>query len=107
MADRNRLIRSIFLLIVSLIIIIIGIALTVSIIFILVGIPLIIIGILLLLLSILSFFTGVIASISAFLFRLVSLFSQKKLEKPLKIQKKPGKKKIIDVEEKEGVFKQE
>jgi hypothetical protein len=101
MASTNKLYGPILLFIVSIIIIIVGIVLSISIIFIMAGIPLILIGILLLVISILSFIKAVFGSVFS-LFKLNPKATESK--KPILDKKKPFKRKIVDVNEKDGVF---
>lgn len=78
-----------------------GAVFTISIIFIFIGIPLLIIGFILMIISVLLFLGGTIDSFLS-LFRLKQFKVSK--EKP---KKKRDRRKIIEVREKDGVYKAE
>lgn len=89
MRIKSRLLTGIILLVVSIFLIVLGIVLTVSIVFSVIGVPLLIIGVILLIISVFSMAFGTIGDL-------------------LELVKKPFKKrksKIIEVKEKDGVYR--
>ncbi|MCK5283712.1 MAG: hypothetical protein KAK00_10005 [Nanoarchaeota archaeon] len=105
-AARSGLFSSIVLFIISLFFIIIGAILTISIIFIFIGLPLLVLGVILLLISIVSFFSGSLRAVFS-IFRAPRQYPGRNNARIEKKTRKKVKAKVIDVSEKEGVYKRD
>jgi len=92
---KNNISFAIVMFVISLFMILIGIVLTVSLVFIFIGLPLLIIGVILLIMSIFAFFSSTLG-------RALSVFKGFHGKKHKRVSKKDN---IIDVHEKDGIYK--